>query len=143
MNGVEKLNKIMQGILSKLSCVCTETLLWENSNPGADFAAQTIQISTLNNYDRVKLIYKQAKSIEQEFAVEFEAGTLLQPAIVAAEGYTYIINRPVKAVTNGLEVGGCTLKSTTNASPNAGYYNHNAIPLKIYGLKYVGGGGCA
>ena len=72
---------------------------------------------------------------------EFESNALLQPAITLEKGYTYIINRQVQCVTGGIKFGDSILKATTASDLNSGVYNHNAIPLKIYGLKKVSGGG--
>lgn len=138
---VEMLNRLQRWMLDKLSGMYTETLIWTNNNPGADFVAQTISIPDLAEYDKLKVVYKLSKANSNEMVAEFESNALLQPAIVLEKGYTYIINRQVQCVTGGIKFGDSILKSTTASDPNAGVYNHNAIPLKIYGLKKVSGGG--
>lgn len=142
MTGIESLNRLMQWILRKLSGVQSETLLWENSNPTANFTAQTISIPNLAEYARIKVVFCGWVTASWEFTEEFERDTYIAGRLwVKSTNVMNATGREIKRNNEGLDIGDCYLRTVTSTGAATSIYNNNLVPLKIYGLKKVGGGG--
>lgn len=100
-------------------------LLWENASPTSAFAAQTITVSELTNYDFILYFFRDAVGIG------FNVG--ISPVIVGYGAY----------VSNG--TGSNTLRrysriDSTNSmyiSDASGNANTSLIPIYLYGIKGV------
>jgi hypothetical protein len=104
-------------------------VLWENSTPTVDFAAQTVTLST-DNYDYLEIIYRYSTDYnwQQSMFVEKGAQLLLQtintPNMLLAR-ITGIVNG------NSLEFE----KAFLGQNGHESVYNNYLIPVKIIGYK--------
>ena len=109
-------------------------LLWENPNSGAEFAAQAINISTITNYKKIKVIIKTMKETYEYYSeIEIPTDMLNKTFIAMSYANEASIN------INNIYIRAITLKSDSVAF-GAAYYSGNAlngvmIPYKIYGIK--------
>lgn len=123
----------------------TETLLWENPNPTADFSASTVTLSdNLSNYDYIKFVAYRNKSSRTginvyEIIVNRDSFVKVQSqyayggsyfCFYAKYGNTNEYKRPVRYSSDtGIYFLNCT---SLNSS---GTTNSYCIPAAIYGLK--------
>lgn len=120
--------------------------LWENSNPNADFAPQTIDFGEANNYDFYKIKYKAFKtSTHYEFQdVSPSDGEF---AFMSMTPYTPDAANPnVKGHISVQTRGNCTCDNRSVTFTNALHYrtdqntkdinaNEYMIPIAIYGYN--------
>lgn len=99
-------------------------LLWVNSDPTSNFAAQTIPLN-LTNYDAVLVVYKiTASGTAKWWQFGWVDG---ESTVGAGKGTTYIYTRQFLADANGVQFFNGYRDSTSGAS--------YGIPLAIYGIK--------
>lgn len=117
----------------------TATLLWENSNPSASFASQTITLSdTIENYKKLRIeVYRSSENYNIDFDMtdpsDFNGSSSISRMSICAKSadntniyarYMYFNGGYNKLYfSNGTRVGG------TNTSGNI------CKPAKIYGIK--------
>lgn len=126
----------------------TETLLWENPSPTADFAFTTFTEwpNDIPNYDYIKIVFKSAKAKSDEYVSISDVQSTLKQlngkngyatitilSVYFSDGTTQkkrVVN--ISASNNGyaLQIGQCV--DINSASP---YQNSWLIPLAIYGIK--------
>lgn len=102
------------------------TLLWTNSAPTSNFAAQTVQLS-LTNYDAILVKCRATTSAGQYFSNYcFKDETV--NAVISSKSYngTNVYSRGVQCTDTGVTF----TTGYSGSSSGAG----NAIPVKIYGL---------
>lgn len=119
----------------------TETVLWTNPSPTADFANQTVTLSeNINNYDYIKFTWKRAKADSLE-------GNLLVPSDVlnrcrdgqndlafhigASNTTPQTFGRIIQKVSDTSVVFGSCFRTTTNTRAN-----DMCIPLGIIGCNF-------
>lgn len=107
-------------------------LLWENASPTSAFAAQTLTVSGIDDYDLYAVAYK---------AVSTE-NVLLTSASEVGKGIYLIANIPLSETRNEVVAGrrycsyGTGGKLTIGAGAFGTYNNPQyIIPVKIYGIK--------
>ena len=108
-------------------------LLWTNSNPTSDFAAQTVPIS-LSNYKFVRIYYKSAKNENELYAYDGIVGYdgKLNRFWASGYGYLNIVSRYVSISTSGITIDGCLM--VRDGSYSSGN-NDRIIPMYIIGYK--------
>lgn len=122
-----------------------KTLLWTNPSPGSSFSAQTIlSAADIQGYDAFEIEVKnyytgnirnicKINNVDPGWLWCFDTS-----ALGTATGYRAITNRRVTLDANGLSVStGYNKTSNSNAAGSTG--TTLCIPLKVYGIKYVGG----
>lgn len=120
------------GAIAQINTDLSGNVLWINSSPSSDFSATTIQLSTLNNYSRVKIEFVDTFS-SVEFPVsanrECSCGTAFWSST-----YPYVSSRffVISADVDSISVGDCyhNLVNKTR-QVNNGYYK----PLRILAFK--------
>lgn len=126
----EKLNQITSD-LSELRL----KLLWENSSPTSDFAAQTIELSS-SDYDLLLFISRTTKSSTYEVSNIVTKSNNFNANIVTPQGgVSCAISRSTSSTdATHLSVGDASIMNTTNSVVTASQ-NHLMIPYKVYGIK--------
>ena len=99
-------------------------LLWQNPNPTAAFAAQTVALN-LSDYDEVEIV---AKRLNTDTSIMQTRATSDYIASIASVYGASTVFRSATITTTGVSFGGGNLDGSVN--------NNYAIPLKIYGIKY-------
>lgn len=120
------------------------TLLWENSNPGAEFAAQDITLAS-DDYDFLLLICRFSTTYDRElsFIVEKGKNEFINTGSTGSGGAIGIwrdfnrVNDTKYSVSNAYYAMGATAQTNNDT---------NLIPQRIYGFKkqvpmQSGGGG--
>ena len=112
------------------------TLLWQNANPSAAFAAQTVQLGVnLGQYDYIHIIVTGVNYNDTSLLVEpgdpFTFSIAMFSSSVAA-AYTSNVLRSGQVLTNGVQFNACA----AGYDGNWGFAtNTRLIPKKIYGIK--------
>ena len=126
------------GAMDNLGCVY-KTLLWENASLGSDFAAQTITVPDLSQYDGYEIIYvSDTTSSGQKWRYSVSSYPYVANSIAPMESFTqiYYILRQARPMNNtSMYFTDCfryQYGSTTSTQMNSGH-----IPYRIYGLKGV------
>lgn len=123
-----------------------KTLLWTNPNIDTDFAPQTILNSgQLNDYDEVEIWASFLGSNSPMYPTKVIVGTSSTLAFqnlntaTASNASTFIngVARDVSVSTNGITFGNGQMTYAGGAYAN---WQSRAIPYKVYGIRYVGGG---
>lgn len=122
----------------------SETTLWTNATPTADFAAATVNLSdNISNYDYIVIEANFSKSENNSLTYIYKASELPN----CTQGGTY----PVMCVANyynsryyyrliyyvsdtSVSVGTCKYNTGNGTAAN---YNSGCIPLTIKGMKYA------
>lgn len=121
----------------------TETTLWTNTSPSADFTATTVTLSeSIQNFDYIKVMYKFNKSDSDSTAVgdmmtvaDFvycsTSSAVKQKLFLGAKLDNYSNARSVIYNTNTkIDIGNSTRVN------QSGQNNAYTIPIKIVGIKY-------
>ena len=139
----DKLKETLTNILSYLLKVERRTLLWTNPNPTASFAAQTITIPDISQYNYLEIDTNGGSAVSG-FTCRYPVAELLAGNIhwatfigQGATGLPSVNGRPFKCVS-----------STQIQFDNGAYWNTSGAqgglpnvgkPLRIYGIKSGGG----
>lgn len=117
-----------------------ETVLWTNPNPSSVFAAQTITLSdSLNNYDEIKVVYKEVYSAvkTKEFTIK------ISDWLRSDYGNTSFIFG-IYSYTNYAWCRQFTYSTTTSISVSTCYRLNNqsnngncSVPIKVIGIKKI------
>lgn len=130
-------------LLAKMLGQCEfKTLLWENPNPSSAFATQIVSLD-LSEYDFVEIIFAYSTSAlsdtDTRKAHIGSGGKVLFGVSLTTSGNPYIMSRGF-SVANGGVTFEAPYRKQQNASASATTNNTDAIPLRIYGIKFAGGG---
>lgn len=116
-----------------LEHVTNTCLLWENPDPSADFAAQTIACDT-TAYAMFAVVFKYSKSSGERETVTFpNDGNAAQLHSIYLSG-PIVMNarRTVTADTSGIAFGGGRYAQYASAN---GFSDSYAVPVAIYGIR--------
>lgn len=125
---------ILKDVLEKLKALTTSTnkktetkLLWTNPNPTSSFAAQTVTVSGLSDYDEYEVLFRFHATLSYLNTHKSRAGfgVLLY---IHDSGSTY--RRQVNVSGNKL-----TISAVAGAKNDDAYI----VPYQIYGIKLGGG----
>ena len=136
------LKKVLQGIaINKAYPVGHKNLLWTNSSPNAEFAAQTIlNNGELNGYDEVEIWASFLGLDSQVYPTRVLLGTSSSLAFqnlnaeTSTNASTFIngVARDVSFSANGITFGNGQMTYNGEAYAN---WPSRAIPYKVYGIK--------
>lgn len=105
----------------------TKALVWTNSSPTSDFAAQTITVSSLANYSYIVVLFKLAKSNDNYLYFKMPRKTNYWGPFSMSDGVnTYFRN--MKVVSN-------TRLQFLAATYNGSAANNAMIPIEIWGTN--------
>ena len=114
----------------------TITQLWENSSPGSSFAAQTVSISSLSNYDliMIEVAYSATNSaIRASTTVGYEAGVIARPAVTGyLSSSAATVYRSFTLAADSITISTGTRATGSAVTDGTSY----AIPLRVVGIKY-------
>ncbi|MBQ9990196.1 MAG: hypothetical protein IJP31_04550 [Lachnospiraceae bacterium] len=114
-------------------------LLWNNPNPTATFATQTITLSS-DDYDYLKIFYRYNTAYNRDLSIDVLKGDSgeLNSCYVTATGFglitrhlTYVSDTEY-TVSNHMSATATTAPSVSTAMNGVG----GCIPLAIYGCKF-------
>lgn len=112
----------------------SKKLLWENTDPGNTFVAQTVPID-LSEYQQVQVICILNGVINETglmYSFVFDIGTLCWCELLG--GHEFIEFREARASTSGVQFGGGYLCYTYTQLTSR---DDRMIPWKIYGIRGV------
>lgn len=120
-----------------------KTLLWTNPSPTSAMGAVTLVPSGADVYDDIEVIYKTAHIYNGYWTSRgpFSAGTYITMSATAGtggefSGAIYAGVRTISMFAGGkLQADGAIGMSSSGTVSN----NNMCIPVKIYGIRYVGG----
>ena len=117
------------------------SLIWTNPSPTTDFAAQTISVANIDNYDYFEVLFKRWSTEGASFyeATPFRvipdySANCIQPTNVTISGTITFIARTVTITSSGISIGAGKSKGHT-ATGDPTTVNGAMIPFKIYGVK--------
>jgi hypothetical protein len=101
------------------------TKLWENPNPTASFAAQTVALSGMD-YGLYFLVFKISDTWDVSYIIDSKT-TSTNWVETLNSAMTTLYNRGFRIVSNGISFDNARVGATTN--------NSYVIPYRIYGIK--------
>lgn len=105
-------------------------LLWENTNPTSNFAAQTVTIDKLSQYNLFVIVTK----FSTNGTVECSEFATKATRSISAHGYVVALRSMVIGDTT-IEFADGNYFATYGNSNNMTKANNMCIPLRIYGIK--------
>lgn len=134
-------NTAFYGVWSNDDYKETKKLLWTNNSPTSRFAATTINVSNINQYDFIDVMFAHYIDAMNVAIFRCEVGGYTGVASVAGVANTGDCRRTFYTNSSGVvfSVGYVAPGNTTTISSGASNaaYNDAAIPIKIYGVKKV------
>ena len=134
-------NTAFYGVWSNDDYKETKKLLWTNGSPTSRFAAQTINISNINQYDFIDVMFVHYANAMNIAIFRCEVGGYTGVASIAGVANAGDCRRTFYTNSNGVvfSVGYTAPGNTTTINSGASNvaYNDAAIPIKIYGVKKV------
>lgn len=143
-------NKISDTDMNKIKNVVNAnsgTLLWTNPNPDSDFAGQSIDFGSTNDFEYYRIIWKPIKNSTYTIVqdIELKGGdTLTQCSFTSiipytpggsTSGYLSVQYRSGVANDEGIAITDCTHYFTNNNTKDDPANNY-MIPVKIYGYSF-------
>lgn len=106
------------------------TILWTNANPTSDFINQEVNIANLNNYDEIKVIYKNSKtSSGQKVSDNYRDDVSVVNELEFYDGANFYIRNYTLDFANNKII------FQESVIPNVAYHNETNIPIYIIGYK--------
>lgn len=110
------------------------TLLWENSNPTANFTAQTISLD-LSEYDAAYIVYKSSTGNILWSGIILKDDALNYPRFITNSGAnTRWFSRTIRVNDTGAVFADCG--RFTQGTSGTTTTNDSMIPYRIYGVKF-------
>lgn len=110
--------------------------LWENDAPSSSFAAQTVSISGLSNYDliMIEVAYSATNStIRAGTTVGYEAGAIARSSVTGYSGSTVsTCYRSCTLAADSITFSTGTRATGSSVTDGTSY----AIPVRVVGIKY-------
>lgn len=122
----------------------TWDLLWTNPSPSANFAAQDITISGLSAYKAVMVVFRRGTGNESEVSEITLMGreTIKNYVYNLNTNSAYLLQREYSVNVNGdnkISFGNAYQRIITSSSA-ASVSTQVVIPVRVYGIKAIGGG---
>ena len=130
------IDKALQAILKMLQKKDERVLLWENASPNSAFAPQTLTVTNLSSYQNYMILYRFHTTLDMNLteSAEVGAGTIMNMCDAGS-----IYRRNVTYQANGLTISGISGTRVSGAADITD--NKYLIHVKIYGIKFLSGGG--
>lgn len=123
-----------------------ETVLWTNSSPTSNFAAQTVSLSQkISDFDLIKLTCRAQTTNDTSFSMYFDASSY--PSITTSSNHdgfhpfvgghlsgsgTEYFRSYYRVDDTSIYISECRMRSSSGTGTNNSY----AIPISITGIKY-------
>jgi hypothetical protein len=137
------IDKALQQLVAMTKGVKQYVELWKNASPTSNFAAQTISLN-LSDYDGVRIVWKPSTTGGERIITDGVIGNDYLFNFIANGNASAIAELRTRKVT--ISTTGCSFTAgygktitVTSAGTQAGY----CIPVSIYGIKTLNGGGTA
>lgn len=116
----------------------TRTLLWTNPNPSQEFAAQRVNVPTLNTYEEIWVYVKLHNSYanDNRTRVVTRAGCTINAQWLGfTASYSFAWIRQIGCNQNSIDFADAFTKNLLNTS--AAYMeNARLVPYQVYGVNY-------